>query len=77
MSFSFIIRKYLNVIINLFIFSTKSFLNKLSDVFNSYMYKGLIELLLTQLFLMRTIYIYQDKFYFNCKKFTFYLKIFK
>lgn len=53
---SFIIRKYLNVIINPSIISTKSFLNKLSDVFNSYMYKGLIELLLTQLFLMRTIF---------------------
>lgn len=60
---SLIIGKYLNVIINLSIIFTKSFLNKLSDVFNSYMYKGLIELLLTQLFLMRTIYIYQDKFY--------------
>lgn len=53
---SLIIGKYLNVIINLSIIFTKSFLNKLSDVFNSYMYKGLIELLLTQLFLMQTIY---------------------
>lgn len=53
---SLIIGKYLNVIINLSIFSTKSFLNKLSDVFNSYMYKGLIELLLTQLFLIQTIF---------------------
>lgn len=53
---SFIIGKYLNVFINLSIFSTKSFLNKLSDVFNSYVYKGLRELLITQLFLMQTIY---------------------
>ena len=60
---SFIIGKYLNVIINLSIISTKSFLNKLCNVFNSYVYKGLIELLIIQLFLMRTIYIYQDKFY--------------
>lgn len=63
---SFIIGKYLNVFINLSIFSTKSFLNKLnklSDIFNSYVYKGLRELLITQLFLMQTIYIYQDKFY--------------
>lgn len=60
---SFIIGKYLNVIINLSIISTKSFFNKLCNVFNSYVYKGLIELLIIQLFLMRTIYIYQDKFY--------------
>lgn len=53
---SFIIGKYLNEFINLSIFSTKSFLNKLSDIFNSYVYKGLIELLITQLFLMQTIY---------------------
>lgn len=53
---SFIIGKYLNVIINQSIISTKSFLNKLCNVFNSYVYKGLIELLITQLFLMRTIF---------------------